>query len=122
MSHLISINPIVTPEHFQRLMAAAAADNHVPIYPTHAVVKDGEITGSLSICAIPVFTFWSHSQKHNARNSLEVFNLGKNLAFEKSGRRPVLTWCPVTSPLYPFMAKLGFREHITTTHFLQEDK
>lgn len=122
MRGLIDIVPVRTELQYKLLLKAAAEDNHVPIYPTHLVTRDGAITGSLSVVGIPVVTFWSHSQKMTARSTFEVLNMAKNLGHAATGGKRLLTWCPSTSPIFPFMQRMGFQEQITTTHFLEEEK
>lgn len=116
---LICIQPIVTQEQLQAAMQAAKEDNHVPTYPTHTVLCDGEIVGVMCINSIPVSTFWASSTKLNARKTFELINFCKTMGNLASGK-PIVTWCPKDSPIYPYMTKLGFKEHITTTHFIQE--
>lgn len=118
---MINIIPVTTQEQYKRLMDEALTDNHRPIYPTHLVVKDGEVTGSLSVLGIPVVTFWSHSKKMNARGTFDVINIAKNLGRAASGGKPVMTFCPQTSPIFQFLPKLGFRDVGTTNHFLEEE-
>lgn len=122
MKGLVSIDPIVTPDQLQRLMAAAAADNHRPLYPTHTVTRDGEVTGSLSVLGIPLVTFWSHSQLMTARATFDVINIAKNLGFRQSNGKPVVTLCPMNSPIYPYLPGMGFNPFLTTTLLLQEVK
>lgn len=113
------INPIRTAEEMEKLHAAAAADNHCPIYPTHVAVRQGEIVGCASVLAIPLVTVWSHSTKNNAKGTFDLVNHAQNLGHLAAGGRNIVTLCPATSAIYPFLAAFGFQKHVDTTMFIE---
>lgn len=116
----LQVELLRTPEQLRRLEIEAAADKHSPLYATHFASIDGEITGYLSIGAIPFCSYWSHTERMNARKTFELANVMKNLGTLASGGRPVVTCCYVDSPIYPYMAQLGYRKYGDTTLFVQE--
>jgi|GEM_PF-6590691 len=63
---------IIRPEEFAKVQEAAKADNHGVFYPTHQVIKNGEIIGAFS--AGVVVHWWMDSKKAKIRDS--IFAMG----------------------------------------------
>ena len=111
MIDFLIVRPVLSEETLLAVRAAAAADprGHYPACPTHyATMRDGEIVGSLSVCAVPVSGIWSHSVKMNARRTAELVNIARNLAHAARPGQKVVTMCAETSPIFPHMEAMGF--------------
>ena len=120
--HLLVVKEITTDELFQRVQAEAAADpnGHIPRFPTHVCTIGGEIVGSLSCCAMPVSGIWSHSVKSNARATVEMVNMARNLSRLITGGKQIVTMCSEKSPIYPYMTKMDFIDIGPTHLFLDQ--
>ena len=107
---LIVVNPILTPEQLAVVRAAAQADprGHDPRFATDFATKDGEITGAIACCSLPITNIWSHSQKNTARDTMLLINVARSLTHRINGGRPGLTMCAPNSPIFPFMERFGF--------------
>jgi hypothetical protein len=100
-------------EEFAALRAAAAADNHVVVDPTH-VLKRGrgasaEMVGYAGIQHLACLHVWVDSRRVRARESLELLNLGENLAAGLTGQRKLLVPCSAESPFRPLLPRLGYQ-------------
>lgn len=116
----IHVKPILTADDLSKLRAAAEDDNHhFPLYPTHAVFRDGEIVGSVAALSIPLLAVWAHSSKLTHRTTCELINTSVNIARARNGGNPIVTMCPPGSPIYPAMEGLGFVKFSETTLFLE---
>ena len=62
----------ITEEDIPKLVAAAAEDDHRIVAPTHKIVKDGEIVGAVGFDSIPLMTWWLHTEKGKARDTLKL--------------------------------------------------
>ena len=118
----INVSPIRNADQLKRLLAAAAEDNHYPVYPTHTILRGDEITGCLSVCAVPMLTAWCHTEKMGPRQTMVAINIAKNLAHMASNGNPVVAHCPTTSPVYPYISRMGFVLKGATNLFIEEVK
>lgn len=109
MSELTIPTPWVvrTQEQFEAVKAAAAADNHQVLAPTHAFRLGDTIVASASIGSVPTVHLWADSKSMNARRSLCCFRMVETFC-QTLGYRAILVPCAENSPFYPFMPKLGF--------------
>lgn len=121
MTGFLELKRITTVDELRAVQDAAAEVDHKPLYPTHAAVVDGVIVGSMSIMSIPLVSGWSHPKMNSARTTREIVNYMKNLGREKNNGFPVVTLCPRTSPVYPFMERMGFQVHGDTTIFVEKE-
>lgn len=122
MSDTIQLEPVTTPERLQRLLAAAAADRHWPLNPTHTILRAGEVAGCFSICAMPMITAWLDTKRMRARDTREAVNVALQIGHSYAQGYPLITHCPPDSPMFPFMKKFGFVPKLTTTLFVEEAK
>ena len=110
----------VTKENFDKVTAAAVADKHYCIAPTHYWKnKQGEIAGFFSAGIIPVCHFWMK------RDSKPKDSLAAIRACEKFGQEHIpfiretgvgIIACSVESPFYPVLHKhLKYKELVTDT-------
>lgn len=117
---LIWVKRVVTEDDLNKLRAAALADGHFSLFPTHSVHLHGEIVGSVAVMSIPLVTMWAHSSKLTARATRDLVNIAENLGREKNSGRPIVTMCSAQSPIFPYMEKMGFTKFGETTIFLGE--
>jgi hypothetical protein len=103
----IRVRPIGSQAEFDHLVANAKTDDHVVLFPTHAVWKGGEIVGYGSINATPIVNVWLHSEKIGPRDSVQLLGVAEALATTQ-GLKQIIMPCAENSPFYPMMDKLGF--------------
>ena len=102
MRAAIDILPIDAQRH-QRMVQASIEDHgHSAPFATHVFERAGEIVGATSLFA-PTQTFWAHSTKMHARESIEVI---RRCRAAVSGKH-YLVLCAPESPFHPLMEKLG---------------
>ena len=110
----------VTKLTFDAVTAAARADGHYCIAPTHYWKnKQDEIAGFFSAGVIPVCHFWMKRDSH-PKESLAAIR-----ACEKFGKENIpfirdtgvgIIACSVDSPFYPVLHRhLGYKELVTDT-------
>jgi len=113
------VRPILSQDVFNELQTEALKDNHKLLYPTHAVLKDGLVSGYVGMCKTPLITYWGHTQRLSARDSLAVFHSIDALA-ANAGMSQFVTMCSPDSPYREYMGKLGFTSIGTTELFVKE--
>jgi hypothetical protein len=120
---LLVIRPLTTKKQREDLIAACATDpvNHPQLFPSHICYMGGEIIGSLSVCVSPLSGIWSHSQKANVRDTLQMVTVARNLTRSLTSSGPALTMCAETSPIYPFMERMDFIKLGPTVLFLLKE-
>lgn len=91
------------------LAAAAKADNHVPLNPTHVIERDGEIVGYFGVNSLPLYRLWFHSEKMSASASTRLLFMIEN-HFRMAGVGIVGTVINTNSPFYPVAARGGYLE------------
>ena len=94
-------------EELPALRAAALADNHEIIAPTHVFEKRGEIVGYASLGSVPLVLPWFHTKKCKAADTLYLINQLENLS-ANSGQKLVCVPFAEGSPLEPFIERLGY--------------
>lgn len=104
----LAVNPIRTEAEYKALETAARADQHGLLYPTHTVLKAGEIVGYGSVFGAPIVNAWMHRTKCNARDTVEAMRHLDELV-RAHGRRRYIMSCAKSSPYFPFMERLGFQ-------------
>lgn len=115
----ITVKPVFTQENLAALTQAAMADDHNLLCPTHTVLRDGVIIGSISAIAIPLVTIWAHSKLATPRNTVEIVNAARNIGRMKNNGNPICTICAPASPIRPLMEKMGFVKYGDTTIFVE---
>lgn len=108
LRHFPQVRPIADVRELEALAAAAKADDHDVLFPTHIARKDGEIVGYASIGALALVNVWAHSQRLRARESLTLLNLVENVA-HALGQRTVCMPCAEQSPFRPLLPGLGYK-------------
>jgi hypothetical protein len=95
------------PETLAALAAAAAADGHPVIGPTHVMVKGEKIIGYLSLGGLPTVQAWFDRKHPHAADSLKMIETGEALLQDK-GVREYAVACAPESPFTPHMERMGF--------------
>jgi hypothetical protein len=92
------------PALMEKLHKLAVADNHSVVFPTHVMVKKDEITGYLSVGAVPNVGGWFSQQKMNPRDSFQILNV-------LSSMLPThIAHVPIASPMYKSFLDFGYRD------------
>lgn len=102
------IVPLTSAEEIQRLVGAAASDEHIVVAPTHLVMKGEEIVGYGSLGAIRLFNVWVHSKKVNKFESVRLLHEAEGM-MRASGGPLVCLPCDEKSPFRPYIERLGYR-------------
>lgn len=101
------LSTIQSADEIQRLVTAAAEDDHIVVAPTHIVIKNDEIVGYASLGAIRMVNVWVHSKKVNKFESVRLLNEAENI-LRAGGAGVVCMPCAEHSPFRPYMQRLGY--------------
>ena len=108
------------PEHdATALEAAAAADAHGPLNPTHMIERHGEIIGYFGVNSLPLFRLWFHSGKMKAGDSTRLLFMMEN-HYRMAGVDVLGVIINTASPFYPVAARGGYVENLGDRLFLKE--
>lgn len=118
MSARAQWQPITEAAQIQNLRAAAAADDHDPICPTHLGIKAGVITAYASLGAVGFLDMWSHSQLMTARDSLTLWREMETKARE-IGFPALCVPCAAHSPFRPLMRRMGYNFVMESGFFIK---
>tara|TARA_Y100000296_G_C5087568_1_gene213186 strand:- start:285 stop:665 length:381 start_codon:yes stop_codon:yes gene_type:complete len=97
----LQIYPINTKELMDKVLEVADNDGRRPLYPTHVILKDGEIAGAFCTCS-PTVYWWMHSEKITNRDSYKVFQSLDTLMNENNTSSYILP-CHPESSYYPLL-------------------
>lgn len=87
-----------------KLERFAKADSHGIVFPTHVMVKKDEITGYLSVNAVPNVGGWFSTKKMNPRDSFQILNV-------LSSMLPThIAHVPKESPMYDSFLRFGYHD------------
>lgn len=89
------------------LLAVASEDKHAVLRPTHVAEREGKLIGYASVGAIPLVLFYMHSRDAKPINTFRMEKYCEELV-RKAGRPMTAVPCMPTSPIYPYMRKMGF--------------
>ena len=95
-------------DQLPKLTAAAAEDRHVPMHPTHLVMRGREIVGYASLAAVPMMFAWLHTTKLRGPESFRAWRLAEE-EMRRRGVKAVCLPCTHESPLLPFMERRGYK-------------
>ena len=101
------------------LAAAARADHHAPLNPTHVIEHDGEIVGYFGVNSLPLYRLWFHSEKLHAGASTRLLFMIEN-HFRMAGVAIVATVINEASPFYPAAGRGGYLECLGDRLFLKQ--
>jgi hypothetical protein len=108
------LRPLAGPADLERLAAAARADNHIVVGPSHVIDRGGEVVGYASLGVVPMLHTWVATGKVGPRESLGLLNCGEML-LANLGHRHVILPCAETSPFWPHIERLGYVKLGVTT-------
>jgi hypothetical protein len=107
--HEIHVWPIQDEATRLRVIAAAKAEDHYPINPTHWMERDGLVVGYLAINSLPLFTIWLQSGTVHARDTVQLWHTITN-HYRMAGAKVVATSINRDSPFYRAKERLGLKE------------
>lgn len=102
----ITVLPMQLAE-FPAVAAAAAADGHILIHPTHVVKRGNEIVGYGSLGAVRMMFAWLDSKKLSGPESFRAWRQAETELKRMGG--PIALPCTADSPLLPFVERMGYR-------------
>lgn len=115
---MISVRPIRSKEQLDVLNAAAKADGHVLVRPSHGVWRCGTVVGALGVATMPMVNVWLDSQQCDVRESMQVLAVFEALVADKAPA--ICVPCRPTSPLHHYLEKLGYKNNGEFTLFTKE--
>ena len=110
----LEVRPIIGATERAQLTAAAEADNHRLILPTHGVWRGEAAVGYASICATPCVHVWFSTKALKARDSFTLVQHFESLV-RKKGHGIVIVPCWELSPFAQLMPHLGYAPFLQTT-------
>lgn len=111
--HLPVLRPVRDEQDLQRLVTAAAEDNHLVLAPTFVIEKGGELAGYIGLNSTPTFQGWFRTDRIGPRDSALIFNQVENICRMKlntPGWDQILLLLPTTSPFRDVMTRFGYRQ------------
>lgn len=111
------LEPLTRPEDVAAVLAAGRADNDGVCFPSHAVVRGGEVVGAVSLGVVPLVMLWNHSQKVGPRDSLHLKRVYDAMMLARGTPAYVIA-CNQRSPYHAHMERLGFKS-IWATHLYE---
>lgn len=96
------------------LQAAAKADSHTAICPTHVATLDGNICGYFSMNAVPLIMAWADTKLMKARTSVEALRFMENL-MAGGGAPAIVVPVQESSPFFKHMTHMGYVD-LDTAH------
>jgi hypothetical protein len=102
----------------EAVKAAAAADNHTVLAPTHLMLKGEKLLGYLSIAGLPNVHAWFDSKHPHALDSLKMIEMGE-LTLREKGVSAYSLLCAEESPFTPHLERMGFTKLGTTVLYLK---
>ena len=104
----IRLIPIVNKEMLDLVHQAAREDEDGVLDPTHAVVKNGEIVGAVSV-NVNCGSWWMHKTKTRKYDTLSTLQCLDTLMLDRGINKYYMP-CLDSSPYYPLMERGGFRK------------
>lgn len=100
----MTIRPIRTKEELDQVHQVALEDGHHLAWPSHMVLKDNFVVGSMSM--IPMVMVWMDTKRTKVRDSVELKNFYEGVVANSS--RVVALPCLETSPYFQYLPKDGY--------------
>jgi hypothetical protein len=104
---LPTFSKIVTQEQRIAVGAAATADNDNMNFPTHAVMRDGEIIGGFCLAGVPMVMGWMHTEKSTGKDSYHIQGVVDSIMNDRGAATYMLA-CNNNSPFIDHMGSMGF--------------
>lgn len=111
------IRRIKSPEERAAVIAAARADNDALDFPSHVLLRDGEIVGGISAGVVPLVMVWNRTDRIGARESAVLPTFYDALMEERNFGKFLIA-CNARSPYRPHMDRLGYRHVWDTALFM----
>lgn len=106
---MIALQKITSPAELAAVNAAAKADDHAVLAPTHMLVIEGRVVGYVSLFSLPVVHIWTDRKQVTVRDSLASLQQVEAVACDR-GAKDIVTPCEPGSPYFPYLARVGFHE------------
>jgi len=103
----VYIIPIQDKAAQKKVLAAARENGEGVLDATHAVIRNGDIIGAISL-SVNCSSVWMHKEKVKARDSASILQCLDTLMLDR-GITSYLMPCEEKSPYYRVMDKLGFQ-------------
>lgn len=115
----MELRPIRSMEERERVTAAAAEDQHLALFPTHALyTAAGEIVGCASLPWTPTIYCWTHTQKVKALDSTRALARIESITLGH-GYGSLILPCSESSPFFSVLPRRGYT-NIGPAHFFQK--
>lgn len=115
----LKVRPYRPEQDEQALAAAARADQHCPLNPTHVIERHGQIVGYFGCSSLPLYRLWFHSQELKAADSLRLLFMIEN-HYRMAGVETLGTIIHTGSPFYPVATRGGYLESGGDRLFLKD--
>lgn len=102
-----AIRKIDSQELKAAVIAEAKADNDQIHFPTHVIMKGGQIAGGVCMAGVPLVMVWSHTERMRARDSAFMNGVITSVMNDR-GPNGYFIACNDRSPYMGHMDKLGF--------------
>lgn len=119
MSLVPIIRQIKTAEEQAAILKVAREDGDGVMFPSHVVVKNGEVVGAVSLGVIPFVALWHHSQKCGPKDSL-ILKSVYDAVMEQKGTPQYFIACNSKSPYLGHMEQLGYNPIWETNLFYNQ--
>jgi len=103
-----TVRPLTGPDDLRQLEAAAAADEHVVVWPTLAIEKNGALVGYLSVGEVALVNMWAHTKRVTARDTFTHLRVIE-AKLANAGFPAVCFPVAPNSPFKPLMPHLGYQ-------------
>lgn len=113
-----TIRRILSPTEVQELCAAAKADDHLVVSPSHILRKNGEVCGYFS-AQVPAVHIWASTKLMTAGDSMASIATMESL-MDSAGHSSIIVPCNDQSPFFPLMERMGYTKLWPTVLFYKQ--
>ena len=103
----IKVRRLTSQLELDTLVENAKADDHLVLFPSHVVCKNGKIVGYGSINKTPIVNVWLSSKEIGPRDSMQLLSIAESIA-SSNGLDQIIMPCAEKSPFFPLMERMGF--------------
>jgi len=107
MSLVPTLRQIRSKEEQEAILKVAREDNDGVMFPSHVVLKNGEVAGAVSLGAIPFVCLWHSSKLLGPKDSLILKSI-YDAVMEQKGTPQYFIACNKASPYLGHMDQLGY--------------
>ena len=105
-----------SPAEAARVIAAARADKDSIMHPSHAILRDGQIVGGVSLGVAPLLLVWHSTEQVRARDSLHLKAVYDAIMADRGTPRYYIA-CNQHSPFNAHMKQFDYKPIWTTEIF-----